>query len=180
MASDTTAERKARLEKYKKAKEMRLPQVAMLHTMGYSSIEIATSLKVSRETIRNEIKELKANWAASIANIDLDYFIGQLVEEAKIRKKRINDIFNKTENYHTRLIALKQLAEEDKRVVDLLQSVGKLFEKPKELVVNKVETAAREYFEEMGSDGITKYFGALGRATNPIPNTKRIKADTKH
>ncbi len=172
---------KTRIEKQRKAKDARMPQLALLFTCGYSITEIANSLEVSTTTISSEIKELKEGWAQSVGTINLDYFIGQLIAEAKIRKRRANEIFVKSDSSKTKISILRLLADEDQRVVNLLQSVGKLFEKPREMVIeNTFKAKTYEYFEEMGSDGITQFFGALGKPKSPVQNSKGSKTQTKH
>ncbi len=178
---DLSNANKTRLEKLRKAKEVRMPQLALLFTCGYSLSEIAVSLKVSTKTIGNEIKELKEGWARNVGNIDLDDLIGQMIAEALIRKRRANEIFVKAANNLTKVSILKLLADEDQRIVNLLQSVGKLFEKPKEMIIeNTYEIKARQYFEERGSDGITELFGKLAKSAGALPDTGRTQIERKH
>ena len=109
---------------------LRREKVKVMLGLGLSGLEMSKQLGVDSKTIYRDIKEIRKEWGREIRNINLDEFIGSIWADCQRRKKEYQRIFQSTKSEQVKISCLKAQAEEDERIVKVLQSVGKLHKEP--------------------------------------------------
>lgn len=114
--------------------ETRREKVKLLLSLGFNHSEIARQLVVSRRTILYDIKAIKAGWRAQYEKIDLKELVGEILHELNQRRQQLYKIFQaEGQKDYMKLRALKQLGDEQERMVNILQSLGVVYKEPDKL-----------------------------------------------
>jgi hypothetical protein len=154
-----------RLEHTREQINLRRQKVALYLSYGFNCGEIAKKLGVVYATAKTDIKALNAEFAERIKHIDIDKFIGNLIFQATQRKRRANQLYlSAGEQVAVKLGALKLIAEEDERIVRILQSVGKLYKQPEvptQPMIGNLVLQIDAYFDQHGPAGIENFFKRL-------------------
>jgi len=135
-------------------KESRMAKVAHYRGYGFSLREIATKLEVSFSTVRDDIADLKREWKGQVEKIDLSEYVGAVVYDAQLRKRRANKIFLETTNPAVKLGCLKLMSDEDERTIRLLQSVGLLYKRPEGMSLQITAGKIQEAEDVLNGNGI--------------------------
>jgi hypothetical protein len=140
--------------------ELRREKVKILLTLGLTQLEMADKLGVHKETIFRDVKKIRKEWSQQVSSIDLNELVGQLRHEANLRKRRLYDTMQDKETKneqgktissipatpYVKISCLKAMREEDRQLVDLLQSVGKIYKAPEN--INLKASLSWKDFEE--------------------------------
>jgi hypothetical protein len=154
-----------RLENTREQINLRRQKVALYLSYGFTCGEIAKKLGVVYATAKTDIRALTAEFAERVKHIDIDKFIGNLIFQATQRKRRANQLYlGAGEQVAVKLGALKLIAEEDERIVRILQSVGKLYRQPEapiQPIIGNLVLQIDAYFDHHGRAGIENFFKKL-------------------
>lgn len=117
--------------------DVRRNKIRLLLSFKFPQSEIARQLNVSLRTIVYDIKEIRKEWNTQIKKIDLDQLISELQFELDNRRRELYAIAQaQGTDVKDKISALRALAEENDRLVRLLQSVGKIEKTPDEINAN--------------------------------------------
>jgi len=153
-----------RLSRWRDQIDLRRQKVTLYLSYGFNTGEIARKLGTSYGTAKADVKAIGAEWAEQVKHIDVDKFIGNLIFQAVQRKRRANQLYLGSNNEAVKIASLKLIAEEDERIVRILQSVGKLYkqpEAPQQPMIGNLVLQIDAYFDQHGRAGIENFFRKL-------------------
>jgi len=135
-------------------KEARQKCVELLDAEGYTYAQIAQVLKCSEKTVSRDMKEIRKH--------------NELSPSVEFAKQLIGEVFNKAINHHAYLMRLARMKDASisekmqsefaawkvlKELVEKLQSLGYLPQKPQELIADfshHVSASDEKSFKELG------------------------------
>jgi len=117
----------------REVRELRREKVKMLLSLNYPVSQIALQLKVSRRTIKYDIKYIRSQWGVQIKTIDLEQLIAEIMFDLNNRRRELYSVIKDEKGSEAKIKAITALGKENDRVVALLQSVGKVDKVPDEI-----------------------------------------------
>ena len=104
--------------------EVRREKVKLMLSLGYPHRVIASKLGYSYRTIAYDIKKIREEWSMQIKNIDLDQLIAEIRFDLNNRRRELMDIIRTTQDEKIKVSATRALAEENERIIRILQNAG--------------------------------------------------------
>lgn len=139
---------------------IRREKVKLFMSLSFPQHEIARQLSCSPRTIWADIKAIRKGWSSHLQNIDLDQLVSEMKHELDARRRELwniiqglpvrergviqrdddGNIIRIVPSAQIKINALKALGDENKRLIELLQSVGKVHREPE-----KFEGTVRQF-----------------------------------
>ena len=104
--------------------DVRREKVKLMLSLGYPQRIIAQKLGYSFRTITYDIKAIREDWSSQIKNLDLDQLISEIQFDLNNRRRELMDIITHAESQKIKISALRALAEENERIIRILQNAG--------------------------------------------------------
>jgi len=117
----------------KEVRDVRRDRVRLLLSLQFPLSKIALKLGVSRRTIFYDIKQIRKDWGVQIKTIDLEQLIAEIMFDLNNRRRELYKILDESKNDYIKLGAIAALGKENDRIINLLQSVGKVNKVPDEI-----------------------------------------------
>ena len=117
----------------REVRELRREKVKLLLSLNFPVSQIALQLKVSRRTIKYDIKYIRREWGVQAKTIDLDQLIAEIIFDLNNRRRELYDVLQHPDSQRSKMRAIAALGKENDRVIALLQSIGKVDKVPDEI-----------------------------------------------
>jgi len=96
----------------------RRKDVTRLLVRGYTPSEIAKGLKISRETVYNDVRHIRSGQNEDLAEHGRKQMLAQVMLNARARVKELWSVVEKSESPYVKLLALRELRIHDQQVLN--------------------------------------------------------------